>query len=71
VKLILKVGNTTVEEEYLGSLTHEGRMSGNKFKSIKERLVKHFSSWAKKYMSSGAKEVLIKPAAHAIPTYVM
>jgi hypothetical protein len=56
------------EENYLGLLTPEGRMSKRNFKSIKERLAKRFSSWEEIYMSSGAKEVLI---AQAISTYVM
>jgi hypothetical protein len=58
-------------EKYLGLPTPEGRLDKDKFKTTKERLVKRFSSWAEKYMSSSAKEVLIKSVAHAIPTYVM
>jgi hypothetical protein len=34
-------------------------------------LVKRLSSWAEWCMSGGAKEVLIKSIAKAIPTYVM
>jgi hypothetical protein len=37
---ILQVPNTTIEEKYLGLPTLEGRMSKEKFKSTKERLVK-------------------------------
>jgi hypothetical protein len=48
--------------------TPEGRMGKEKFKSTKERLVKRSSSWAKKNMSSGAKEILIKFVPQAIPT---
>jgi hypothetical protein len=51
VKVILDVGNTTVEEKYLGLSTPDGRMSKEKFKSTKERLVKRCSSWGEKYMS--------------------
>jgi hypothetical protein len=40
-------------------------------KSTKERLSKKFSSWAERYMSGGAKEVMIKSVAQVIPTYVM
>jgi hypothetical protein len=42
-------------------------MSKDRFKSTKERLGKKFSSWAERYMSRGAKEVLIKSVAQAIP----
>jgi hypothetical protein len=38
---------------------------------MNERLAKRCTNWAEKYMSSGAKEVLIKLVAQAIPTYVM
>jgi hypothetical protein len=56
---------------YLGLPTPDDRMKKGQFRSTKERLSKRFSSWAEKYMSGGAKEVLIKSIAQAIPTYVM
>jgi hypothetical protein len=68
---ILKAGNIAKEEKYLGLLTSEGRMKKERFKSIKERLSSRFSNWAERYMLGGAKEVLIKSVAQAIPTYVM
>jgi hypothetical protein len=71
VKEILLVQNPTVEGKYLGLPTPEGRMSKEKFKSTKERFVKRFSDSGEKYMSMGAKEVLIKYVPQAIPTYVM
>jgi hypothetical protein len=37
----------------------------------KGRLAKRFTSWVERFMSAGAKEVLIKSVAQAIPTYVM
>jgi hypothetical protein len=46
-------------------------MSKNSFKSTKERLAKRSTRWAERFMSSGAKEVLIKSVAQDIPTYVM
>jgi hypothetical protein len=46
-------------------------MNKDRFKSMKERLSKKFSSWAERYMSGGDKEVLIKLVTQAIPTYVM
>jgi hypothetical protein len=48
VKEILMAHRTTVEEKYLGLPTPEGRMSKEKFKTMKEWLVKRFSNWAKK-----------------------
>jgi hypothetical protein len=46
-------------------------MGKEKFKSIKERLIKRFSTWVEWHMSSGVKEVLIKSVAQAIPMYIM
>jgi hypothetical protein len=46
-------------------------MNKEKYKTIKERLAKRFTTWVEKYMSMGAKEVLIKSVAQAIPTYIM
>jgi hypothetical protein len=53
VKEILMAHRTTVEEKYLGLPTPEGRMSKEKFKTMKEWLVKRFSNWAKKYVDGG------------------
>jgi hypothetical protein len=71
VKGVLKVSNITVEEKYLGLPTPDGRMGRNRFVSLKEKLISRLSNWAERNMSSGAKEVLIKAVAQAIPTYVM
>jgi hypothetical protein len=71
VRDVLQVTNLLGDERYLGLPTSEGHMGKGKFKSTKERLVKRLSSWAERCMSRGAKEVLIKFVAQAIPTYVM
>jgi hypothetical protein len=71
VMSILSVTSSEVKGKYLGLPTPEGRMGKGKFKSTKERLVKQFSTWAERHMSSGAKEILIKLVAQAILTYVM
>jgi hypothetical protein len=68
---ILQVSNVTVEEKYLGLPTPQGQMCKNKFKMTKERLAKQMPNYAERLMSSGAKQVLIKYVAQAIPTYVM
>jgi hypothetical protein len=70
-KDILSVCNTTTEEKYLGLPTPDGRMFKDKFKTIKERLVNKFSNWVERNMPSGAKVVMIKDVARAIPTYMM
>jgi hypothetical protein len=57
------VGIVAAEEKYLGLPTPEGRMSKDRFKSTKDRLAKKCSSWVERYMSGGAKEVLIKLVA--------
>jgi hypothetical protein len=46
-------------------------MNKHKFKSTRERLSKRLNSWAERYMSSGAKEILIKSVTQAILTYIM
>jgi hypothetical protein len=38
---------------------------------MKERLTKRWTNWVEKNMSTGAKEVLIKSVAQAIPIYSM
>ena len=46
-------------------------MKAGQFQPIKDRLSKRMSDWNEKYMSSGAKDVLIKSVAQALPTYTM
>jgi hypothetical protein len=47
------------EEKYLGLPVPEGRLTKGKFKTTKEIFSKHASDWSEKYMSSGAKIILI------------
>jgi hypothetical protein len=68
---ILHVSNTTMEGKYLWLPTTEGRMTKEKFKMTKEKLVNRCNFWAERHMSMGAKEVLVKFVAQAIPTYTM
>jgi quinolinate synthase len=68
---ILQVTNTTMDAKYLGLPTPEGRMGKGKFKTTKEKLVNKCTAWAERHMLMGAKEVLIKSVAQAIPTYTM
>jgi hypothetical protein len=71
IKEELKVDQSHFEEKYLGLPTPEGRMKAAKFQPIKERFSKRLTDWSEKYMSTGAKDVLIKSVAQAIPTSVM
>jgi hypothetical protein len=63
VKAIQNVENTMVDKKYLGLPTPEGRMNKDKFSSTKERLIKRFTNWVERDMSTGTKEVLIKSVA--------
>jgi hypothetical protein len=55
----------------LGLLVPEGRLKKEKFVSTKSKFSKHASDWCEKYMSSGAKEILIKSVLQSIFTYAM
>jgi hypothetical protein len=71
VKAILHVEIMASEEKYFDLPTPDGRMTKNMFKSTKERMAKKFTNWEERYMPLGAKVVLIKAVAQAMPTYVM
>jgi hypothetical protein len=60
IKDILKYKTESFEEKYLGLPVLEGSMKGGHLKRIKGRFSKLAFDWSEKYMSSGAKEVLIK-----------
>jgi hypothetical protein len=71
VKLILSVDQVARESKYLGLPTPEGRITKDKFQSIKEKLINKFNNWVERNMSSAARAVMIKVVAQAIPTYTM
>lgn len=71
VKAALQVERAAFDAKYLGLPTPTGRMKGDRFQNIKERLTKRLKDYSKKNMSSAAKEVLIKSVAQALPTYIM
>ncbi|XP_062232870.1 uncharacterized protein LOC133930222 [Phragmites australis] len=71
IKDELQVSKATFEDKYLGLPTPEGRMKAEKFQPIRERFAKRLSNWSEKFLSAGAKEVLIKSVAQALPNYVM
>jgi hypothetical protein len=71
VASILQVETTSFDEKYLGLPILEGRMKNDKLQSTKERLRKKCSDWNEKYMSSSAKETLVKSVAQALTTHTM
>jgi hypothetical protein len=71
IKQILKYETTCFEEKYLGLPVPEGRLTKGKFKSTKGKFTKHASDWSEKYMSSGAKDILIKSILQSVSTYAM
>jgi len=68
VKRVLDVQLSSFETKYLGLPTPSGRMKKERFQSLKERLGKRLTDYSEKSLSSGAKEVLIKAVAQALPT---
>lgn len=71
VRQVLGVERVDFDPKYLGLPTPDGRQKKQRFQSITEKLSKRISAWSEKLLSSGAKEVLIKSVAQAIPTYMM
>lgn len=71
IKGVLQVQSASFEEKYLGLPTPDGRMKATQFQPLGERLSKRMTNWNEKYMSAGAKDVLIKSVAQALPTYTM
>lgn len=68
---ILEVETTVLDEKYLGLPTPKGRMKGERFQPLKERLSKRLEDYSEKNMSAAVKEVLIKTVAQALPTYII
>ena len=71
IKSILQVENDVLDARYLGLPTPKGRMKGDRFQYLKERMSKRLKNFSEKNMSSAAKEILIKSVAQALPTYIM
>ena len=55
----------------MGLPTPSGRLKKEIFQSLKERFGKRLIDYSEKSLSSGAKKVLIKTVAQALPTYIM
>ena len=67
IRHILGVVRVDFDAKYLGLPTPDGRQKAERFQPIKDRLAKRISSWSEKFLSSGAKEILIKSVAQTIP----
>jgi hypothetical protein len=68
---ILNIEKAEFEEKYLGLPVPEGRMKNGQFEPTKDCIRKYMNDWCEKYMSSGAKETLIKSVVQAVSTYAM
>jgi hypothetical protein len=66
---ILNVGSTSFDDKYLGLPIPKGRMKHDNLQSNKEKLRKKCLDWCEKYMSSAAKETLVKSVAQVITTH--
>jgi hypothetical protein len=71
IKDILKYETICFEEKYLGLPVPEGKLKKGRLRSTKEKFAKPANAWCEKYMSSAAKEVLIKSVLQSLPTYAM
>jgi hypothetical protein len=69
--MLLQVQQAIFEATYLGLPTPDGRMHKGRFENLQSRLSKHLIEWGDGLLAQSAREVLIKAAAQAIPTYVM
>lgn len=54
------------ESKYLGLPTPRGRVKGEHFQDLKERLHKRMKDYSEKYMSAAAKEILINAVGQAM-----
>ncbi|CAN6217321.1 unnamed protein product, partial [Urochloa humidicola] len=68
---LLGVERSTFEARYLGLPTPNGRLKGERFQPIKERLSKRLQDYSERYLLAAAKEVLIKAVGQVLPTYIM
>jgi hypothetical protein len=67
----LQIEKPEFEEKYLGLHVPDGRMKDGRFQRIKDRPHRRLTDWSEKYMSSGAKETLIKSFIQSMSTYAM
>jgi hypothetical protein len=61
VKSILHVNNESLNERYLGMPTDVGSSINGTFKFLRDRVWSKIKGWLEKILSTGCKEVLVKP----------
>lgn len=71
VREVLKITSSCFEEKYLGLPTSEGRISKGRFQNLQASLTKRLLQWGDGFLAQPEKEMLIKSAAQALPTYIM
>lgn len=67
---ILDTRHCLGEGKYMGIPTIAGKSKRSTFNYIKKKMGKKILSWRGKYLSLAGKEVLIKPVAQAVPSYI-
>lgn len=71
IKIIFTIPVVQGHDLYPGLPTFSLRNKTIQFNYLKERVAKRMQGWSSKIFSVGGKEVLIKSALQAIPTYAM
>ena len=67
----LDVMTEALNDKYLGLPATLGLDKTDSFQYLVDRLVPRLNGWKERCLSSGGKEILIKPIAQATPTYAM
>ncbi|XP_057459108.1 uncharacterized protein LOC130749749 [Lotus japonicus] len=71
LKQLLNVKAVEGYDKYLGLPTIIGKSKTQIFNFVKERVWKKLKGWKEKFLSRAGREILTKPVAQAIPSYVM
>lgn len=67
----LEITNEALAEKYLGLPTALGRSTSEAFEYLPTRVKGMVGCWSRRHASCAGREVLLKSAAQAIPTYPM
>ena len=71
IKHALAVLEIKKNEKYLGLPSFWGRRKKASFNFIMEKVLRKLQCWEEKLPSQAKREILIKVAIQAIPTYIM
>ncbi|XP_016694234.1 uncharacterized protein [Gossypium hirsutum] len=71
IVILLRVRSSNESERYLGLPTMVGRQKKVSFQVLKDKIKQRTDNWSTRFLSQGGKEVFIKAALQAIPTYSM